>query len=404
MRVRPSLRNPDDQHGALRRGREIPGPPTFAAYPGLGLFEPAPAVCALPNPGDNVDALDVDGPIGPVVYFSLDGIFPDFPCGYALSGSAVLNGGFSSADILASAGGLPFVYAPAPLLGLDLFGMHTDDLDALAILENGLAGPQIGPCGTWGGLSDMILFSVRDGSAIVGIVDPVTLLPIEPGDILTPPLVAGTPPTIFIAAENLGLFTMRSAGMADDLDGLDITKPMQDCNGNGVEDAVDIIVGPDTDCNGNLIPDSCESPVTYCTAGTSASGCTALIGSIGTASATAGSGFVVTASGVEGNKTGIFFYAQNGRQANPWGNGTSFQCVVPPVKRGGLQSGGGTIGLCDGAFSQDLNARWCPTCPRPAHAPIPGVPLQVQLWYRDPANTSNQTTSLSDALEVIPCP
>jgi hypothetical protein len=28
-----------------------------------------------------------------------------------------------------------------------------------------------------------------------------------------------------------------------------------------------------------------------------------------------------------------------------------------------------------------------------------GAVVQIQLWYRDPANTSNQSTSLSNALE-----
>jgi hypothetical protein len=141
-------------------------------------------------------------------------------------------------------------------------------------------------------------------------------------------------------------------------------------------------------------------PVDYCTAGTSASGCQATLGSSGSASATAPSGFTIAAVGVEGQKDGLFFFAQNGRQANPWGNGTSFQCVVPPVFRGGLLAGNGTPGACDGTFGQDLNARWCPTCPKPAQAPTPGVRLQLQLWYRDPASTSNQSTSLSNAREV----
>ena len=33
-----------------------------------------------------------------------------------------------------------------------------------------------------------------------------------------------------------------------------------------------------------------------------------------------------------------------------------------------------------------------------------GAIVQAQLWYRDPVNTSNQTTSLSDALEFAVCP
>ena len=77
---------------------------------------------------------------------------------------------------------------------------------------------------------------------------------------------------------------------------------------------------------------------------------------------------------------------------------------MPPVHRGGTLSGNGTNGACNQSLSQDLNARWCATCPKPNHTPMAGRKLQVQLWYRDPANTSNQTTSLTDALEVDVCP
>ena len=142
----------------------------------------------------------------------------------------------------------------------------------------------------------------------------------------------------------------------------------------------------------------------YCTAGTSASGCNALLSANGTPSATAPTGFVLTATTVEGSKDGIYFYSSNGRQANSWGNGTSFQCVVPPVHRGGLLVGSGANGACDGSFSQDLNALWCPTCPKPNHNPGVGAVVQAQLWYRDPLNTSNQTTSLSDAIEFLVAP
>ena len=142
----------------------------------------------------------------------------------------------------------------------------------------------------------------------------------------------------------------------------------------------------------------------YCTAGTSASGCQATISGVGTPSATASSGFFLTAAGVEGAKSGLFFFGANGRQALPWGNGSSFQCVVPPVNRGGVLLGTGTTGACDGTFTQDLNARWCPTCPEPAQNPGVGAVVQAQLWYRDPLNPSSQGTSLSDALEFQLCP
>jgi hypothetical protein len=142
----------------------------------------------------------------------------------------------------------------------------------------------------------------------------------------------------------------------------------------------------------------------YCTAGTSASGCRATLSATGLASASAPSGFTLSAASVEGGAAGVFFFGANGRQANPWGSGTSYQCVVPPVRRAGLLPSTGTPGLCDGAFAEDLNALWCPSCPKPNKNPLPGSVQQAQLWYRDPLNTSNQTTSLSDAVEFVVCP
>ena len=104
---------------------------------------------------------------------------------------------------------------------------------------------------------------------------------------------------------------------------------------------------------------------------------------------------------MEGAKDGLFFFGTNGRQANPWGNGTSYQCVVPPVKRAGVLAGGGANGGCEGGFSQDLNALWQAA---PSKNPGAGAVVQAQLWYRDPQNTSNQTTSLSDAVEFTLAP
>ena len=145
-----------------------------------------------------------------------------------------------------------------------------------------------------------------------------------------------------------------------------------------------------------LVWDGAAPSISYCTAGTSSSGCRATLSSKGCASATAATGFHLLATDVEGDKDGIFFFGTNGRQAHPWGNGTSFQCVVPPVKRGGLLTGGGTLNACDGSFQQDLNTRWQT---HPAHNPGAGAVVQAQLWYRNPFGTGNKTTALSDALE-----
>ena len=105
--------------------------------------------------------------------------------------------------------------------------------------------------------------------------------------------------------------------------------------------------------------------------------------------------------GVEGNKDGLYFFGTNGRQANSWGNGTSYQCVLAARQARWHPRRRRTNGACDGTFSQDLNARWTA---KPNQNPGAGSFVQVQLWYRDPASTSNQTTSFSDAIEFCVAP
>jgi hypothetical protein len=194
--------------------------------PGVGLIEPNPPTPGVvPDPGDNLDAFDVDTTskdlIG-FIYFSLDSPFVDPVEGPPMNSGTAIGNGFSSADVLAStAGGAPVVAIPAAALGLDLAGFNTDDLDAL-IFDDADAS---------GGLSavDTIYFSVRRGSLVIGAPDSAFGVPIEPGDILGLPTAAGAPPSLFIAAEALGLATARSgtAGPfgADDLDALDLKEP-----------------------------------------------------------------------------------------------------------------------------------------------------------------------------------
>jgi hypothetical protein len=194
--------------------------------------------------------------------------------------------------------------------------------------------------------------------------------------------------------------------------GPEMTLPMRYSGGQlwfgtipaGFTGAIDYYVRS-TDPQGNVGVSPTHSYVSagvasYCTAGTSASGCQALLSASGTPSASAPSGFVVHADGLGPNVSGAFFWGTNGPQANSWGNGTSWMCVVPPVFRGATQAASAGS-PCMATLDYDLTIHWQA---KPASNPGAGTVTQVQLWYRDPHNTSNQKTSFSDALQFTACP
>lgn len=200
------------------------------AFPGLGLVEPN----LIAPPGDNLDAVDMDVPdaVFPrttCTFFSLDGTIFDPVTFIPGSGSAPAHGFLPGDVLVTNPGGAPQLYASAFQLGLDLPPLlpGSDDLDALILCENGINGYQRStvPYDWTTGASDMLLFSVRRGSALIGQPDAFFGLPIQPGDVLTPTGALGTQPGIWIAAEALGLVTYRAVtppiSNGDDVDALD---------------------------------------------------------------------------------------------------------------------------------------------------------------------------------------
>jgi hypothetical protein len=164
-------------------GNAIPNP---GAAPNLGLAEPiAPA-------GDNVDGLDLRSP-GPTIFWSVDPATIVGSLPYA---------GLTPADIFVAAAvpgysGGPFgVYAALPALGL----LPGDDIDALEIIEDGVAGF---------GAGDTVFFSLTPGSpTLVG-------LGASPADLLAVGGIFGLAPIVFAPAGTLGLLP------TDNIDALD---------------------------------------------------------------------------------------------------------------------------------------------------------------------------------------
>lgn len=167
--------------------------------------------------------------------------------------------------------------------------------------------------------------------------------------------------------------------------------------------ATNLVVGDSNATSDVFVRDGIPgAPIVYCTSGTTTNGCIASIGAVGLPSASAGSGFTITASQVEGQKQGIIFYGISGRASSMWGSGTSYLCVKSPLQRTAIQSSGGTLFACDGTLALDWNA-FIATHPsalgQPFHA---GDAVTAQAWFRGPP--SPKGTNLSDALEFVVAP
>jgi hypothetical protein len=112
----------------------------------------------------------------------------------------------------------------------------------------------------------------------------------------------------------------------------------------------------------------------------------------------------LTASGVEGQRTGIIFVGFQ-QQASPWAAGsTSFLCITPPTARiPPPQSSGGTDGQCDGVLTADINAFVQANGATLLGQPVlAGLACNAQCWFRDPL--APKGTNLSNGVRFTFCP
>ena len=139
--------------------------------------------------------------------------------------------------------------------------------------------------------------------------------------------------------------------------------------------------------------------VRYCTTATTGTGCRPALATCGRASATAPAGFLLTAYDSDYlDGTGLFYLGTSGRQAAPW-RGSGFQCVTPPLSRGPLLTATAGKQPCSTRLAEDLNARWCPACPRAAQNPGAGTTVQAQLVQFDVDLAGERVPVFSNAVE-----
>ncbi|MEO6711686.1 MAG: hypothetical protein ABI054_06330, partial [Planctomycetota bacterium] len=162
-----------------------------------------------------------------------------------------------------------------------------------------------------------------------------------------------------------------------------------------VESALDAFQVRVIECNG--------APSAYCTAKLNSLGCLPAIAASGTSSASASSGFTVSASNVINNKPGLGIYSITGSAAIPFQGGTL--CVAAPVRRTTALSSGGNAppNDCSGAYSIDMNAfaqgllGGSPL----SELKLAGTTVRMQFWGRDNGFSPPVNSTLSDGLKYI---
>jgi subtilisin-like proprotein convertase family protein len=150
-----------------------------------------------------------------------------------------------------------------------------------------------------------------------------------------------------------------------------------------------------TTCNSSIATVDCQHLPT------ASQGCQSVASFTGTPS-DAGAPFSITFSGLNVGVNGTVFYGITGPVNVTWSPQSNL-CVKSPTQRlstvpGASGSTGGTVGMCNGSYTFDMNAiiQGSGLLGTPM---AQGTSVNIQAWQRDAA--SSKTTNLSDALSFV---
>jgi hypothetical protein len=229
------------------------------------------------------------------------------------------------------------------------------------------------------------------------------LVPGEPGDTITDAYLVCALSTWFRDADSDGYgdpsVTTQSGGTTAPAGFVADRGDCDDSNPNVHPGAPEVCNGLDDDCDGSIDPGTVGR---YCTAATSVAGCVPAMGSVGVASASSTSGFVITAGPMPRGKQASLVYALSPAQSPYSFASDSLICVGAPRVRTGIGSTGGSAAPCSGSFAFDWLA-WMSANPTALGNPLQlGQTFYAQVWYRDSGAVLN--ANLTDGLQFLICP
>ncbi|MCC7173176.1 MAG: VCBS repeat-containing protein [Planctomycetes bacterium] len=140
------------------------------------------------------------------------------------------------------------------------------------------------------------------------------------------------------------------------------------------------------------------STAIYCPAKQNSLACLPYVGWTGVPSASAGSGFVLSAHDVLSQKPGLFLYTTSGTKSMPFQGGTL--CINAPIRRTPVQSSGGNPPPtdCSGSYSIDFNAHVALGLDPKL---VAGSCVAGQFWSRDPGFAAPNNVGLTPGIRFV---
>jgi hypothetical protein len=199
--------------------------------------------------------------------------------------------------------------------------------------------------------------------------------------------------------KNMGTARVISGATGADLAAISIglRGPIAAAGDVNLDSVADLLVaGGFSAPRSELLLGRCAPPTPYCTAKINSLGCLPSSSFSGASSASIGPDLTLSATQVQGQKSGLLFWGLASASL-PFGGG--LLCVAPPVKRTSVSSSGGSNQDCSGTLAYTFTKTYLAT-----NGLTPGSQVYTQFWMRDPGFAAPNNLGLTRGMRFTVWP